>query len=184
MDRALAAYVASIGDRLVRASGDRRSTSPLGILDDSEPQAFASVGTTIWLTRGAVSRDCKARPSSAAMLAHQLGHVLAGHAHEDILNLAREISRDDFIASRDDEIQADELAVSLTARAGYDATAVETMLRALAAGDPTTVDESDHHPHMARTGRPRCKRSRRASREARASDAAFPRARREPVRGR
>src|SRR5262249_40886280 len=49
-------------------------------------------------------------------------------------------------AQRDDEIQADELSVLLVARAGYDPHAVETMLRAVAAGQGWDDDRSDPHP--------------------------------------
>lgn len=147
-DRTLAAYVAGVGNNLVRASGDRRDWH-FRVLDDGDPQAYASVGTTVWLTRGALAR-LRSEAELAALLGHEIGHVLAGHAHEDLVGLSRKIARDsadDLLATRDDEIQADALAVRLTARAGYNAKAVETMLRALAAGDPSD-EPTDHHPRM------------------------------------
>ena len=147
-DRELAAYVAGVGTKVARASGDRR-TWIFRVLDEGDPQAYASVGTTVWVTRGAIAR-LRSEAELAALLAHEIGHVLAGHAHEDVVGLGRDIPRDspeDVLATRDDEIQADALAVRLIASAGYDASAVETMLRALAAGE-STEDPTDHHPRM------------------------------------
>jgi hypothetical protein len=74
--------------------------------------------------------------------------VLAGHARQVALDLGRGIRETgrDLRAQRDDEIQADELSVLLVARAGYDPHAVETMLRAIAAGQDDAGDSADPHP--------------------------------------
>jgi predicted Zn-dependent protease len=145
-DRNLAHYVASVGERVVRATGDRRDWQ-FRVLDDSDPQAEANISTTVYITRGAIGR-LRDEAELAALLGHEIGHVVAGHARDAIeeFNRGTSTSPRDVRAERDDEIQADELAVLFTARAGYDPRAVETMLRALAAGDPDEEDASDTHP--------------------------------------
>jgi len=143
-DHTIRDYVASVGAKLVRASGDRREWR-FRVLDDSSVRAYSSLATTVYVSRGALAR-LRSEAELAAVLGHEIAHVLAGHAHENVAQLARTTVPEDLIADRDDEIQADELAVRLASLAGYDANASETMLRALAAGD--TDDPTDHHPPM------------------------------------
>src|SRR5262249_34408193 len=54
-DPALAAYVTQVGRRVVHANGDRRPWT-FRVLDDDYVQAYAGVGTTAYLTRGALAR--------------------------------------------------------------------------------------------------------------------------------
>jgi predicted Zn-dependent protease len=148
-DRALDAYVAKVGQRLVHAAG-RNDRWTFRVIDLPDANGQANLDTTIYVTRGALAR-LRSEAELAGLLGHEIGHVLAGHGHEAIAERMREVPRTDgdrvMRAARDDEIQADELAVLLTWRAGYDPRAVETMLRALAAGDPRTEpDPDDTHP--------------------------------------
>ena len=148
-DRALAAYVASVGQRLVRAAG-RNDRWTFRVIDVADANGQANLDTTIYVTRGALAR-LRSEAELAGLLGHEIGHVLAGHGHEAIAERMRDVARSDgdrvMRSARDDEIQADALAVLLAWRAGYDAHAVETMLRALAAGDPRTEpDPDDTHP--------------------------------------
>jgi hypothetical protein len=89
----------------------------------------------------------------AGVLAHELGHQLADQLHRRIVDSMRGLDRYDpeftreLIDDRDDEIQADELAMLLAARAGYDPRAFETALRAVAADD--SEDADDLHGHVA-----------------------------------
>lgn len=148
-DPEITAYVQAVGDRLVRAYGDRRRWT-FRILDDEDPNAFSSLGTTVYLNRGilATLRD---EAELAGVIGHEVGHVLGGHVHESFREAGKDVGRSpDSLAralrtSRDDEIQADELAVLLARRAGYDPRGVETMLRALAAIAPAG-DPDDPHP--------------------------------------
>ena len=73
--------------------------------------------------------------------------MLVGHGHDTLIERLRGVAIDSHQRDRDDEIQADELAVLLTWRAGYDPRAVETMLRAISEGEPAG-DDSDAHPPM------------------------------------
>ena len=148
-DRALAAYVAGVGQRLLRAAG-RTDRWRFRVLDVPDANGQANLDTTVYVTRGALAR-LRSEAELAGLLGHEIGHVLAGHGHEAIAEGERRAPRSDgdrvLRAARDDEIQADELAVLLASRAGYEPRAVETMLRALAAGDPRTEpDPDDPHP--------------------------------------
>ena len=143
------AYVAEIGARLAVGTDDRRRWT-YRVLDDDVPQAYAGFNATIYVTRGmlAVLRD---ESELAAVIAHEMGHTLAGHHREDMAAWFRQTGGfahwRDLRYARDDEIQADELAVVYLARAGYDAHAVERMLRALggyAADDDDDASDNRH----------------------------------------
>lgn len=145
-------YVASIGARLAAANGDDRRWT-YRVLDDQDPQAYAGFNATIYITRGALAilRD---EAELAAVIAHEMGHTIAGHHREAIVEMNRDVGETelqkwrDLRYARDDEIQADEQAVVFLARAGYDVHAVERMLRAIG-GHVNDDDEDasdDRHP--------------------------------------
>ncbi len=140
-DPALHDYVASVGDRVARAGG---WTAPLQfrVIDDLDSQAESFIGGAIYVHRGALLR-LRSEAELAALLGHEIGHIIGGHP---------ELENKPMGVRRDDEIQADELAVRLTAAAGYDPRAVETMLRAIAADDPAAcgADVFDPSPVHAR----------------------------------
>jgi len=152
-DPELARYVSSVGERLVRASGDHRAWT-FRVIDDGDPQAGANLSPIVYIARGALAR-MRDEAELAGMLGHEIGHILAGHARDLVIERNRGLrdSTWDLRSQRDDELQADELAVLLTQRAGYDPHAVESMLRALAAGEPP--DDPDHgsDPHPRWTER-------------------------------
>ena len=149
-DRDLHDYIAGIGERLARGSGVHRHWT-FRILDDDEPQAYSGFNSTIYITRGALAivRD---EAELAAIIGHEMGHTVASHNRETILDFDREVSQTeleqwrDLRYARDDEIQADELAVVYLGRAGYDTHAVERMLRALGAGDDDEDASDNRHP--------------------------------------
>lgn len=150
-DAEIDAYVARVGQRLVAASGDRR-TWTFRVLDNPEIQAFAGISTTVYINRGALA-PLRDEAELAGVLGHEIGHVLGGHSHEMFEELAKDLASSSLTeaekiqSARDDEIQADETAVVLAAKAGYDPHGVERMLRAYAATDTRDrEDPSDHHP--------------------------------------
>ena len=147
-DDAVREYVTSVGMRLVLAAGGTGAWR-FRVVDDIGVGGEANVGSTIYVTRGALAR-LRDEAELAGLLGHEIGHVLAGHGHDAVMERARDLAVDTHDRDRDDEIQADELAVLLTARAGYDPRAVETMLRALGAGDPPGEDSDIHPPWRQR----------------------------------
>jgi len=152
-DAQLRGYVRDVGMRLVRAAGDRERWT-FRVVDDPDVRGESGTGTTVYVTRGALAK-LRDEAELAGLLGHEIGHVLAGHAHDNLVERAREVPVDSHDRDRDDEIQADELAVLLTARAGYDPRAVETMLRALGEGEPPGDDDDVHPPWQQRLVRVR-----------------------------
>lgn len=152
VDERVTRYVASVGNRLVRAHGDRQPWRFV-VSEDGDAQASAGLSRTVFINRGIIAllRD---EAELAAVLGHEMAHVLGGHLHENYSVILRgEVERTkasdhhETRFARDDEIQADEVAVLLLARAGYDPRAVERMLRALAVTTPHDgEDPTDHHP--------------------------------------
>lgn len=137
-DDAVNRYVTGVGLRLARAGG---VTMPLQfrVIDDLDAEAESFVGGAIYVHRGALLR-LRSEAELAGLLGHEIGHAVAGHAS---------VGGGPLGIARDDEIQADELAVRLTAAAGYDPRAVETMLRAIAAEEPAAcVEDRAAHPCM------------------------------------
>lgn len=146
-DPAIERYVTEVGTRLVRATGDRHRWR-FRVLDDPSVQAFVFTGRTVYLHRGTLA-ILRSEAELAAVLAHELGHLRGGHGREQFEELGRDLPRTEIEKSmqhqyaRDDEIQADEAAVILMRRAGYDPRAVESMLRALAG---TTRYDAEEDP--------------------------------------
>ncbi|MEO6771882.1 MAG: M48 family metalloprotease [Kofleriaceae bacterium] len=135
-DPALVHYMALVADRLVRAGG--LGPAPLvHVLDDNDAQAEAWVSGTIYVYRGALER-LRSEAEIAALIGHELGH-LAAH-HEDVPPTSHR-------ARLDDEIEADAIAVHLVAAAGYAPGAVETMLRAISAGNPVACADAPAADH-------------------------------------
>ncbi len=150
-DDSIRAYVATIGRRLARANNDSREWT-FRILDEATPQAYAGFNATMYITRGALAvlRD---EAELAAIVGHEMGHTIAGHHRETISERARDVAESDVQRwrdlryARDDEIQADEQAVLLLGRAGYDVHAVERMLRALGGDDKEDDEDASDQRH-------------------------------------
>jgi len=138
-DVAVDRYVAQVGNRLARATGDHRSWKFV-VLDDPGVQAFVTMGSIVYIYRGtlAVLRD---EAELAAVLAHEMSHLLGGHARERWADAMRDVARSESARSqanryaRDDEIQADEHAVVLLARAGYDPRSALSLWKKMSAAE-------------------------------------------------
>lgn len=150
-DEAIRAYIARVGARIARANDDGRPWR-YRVLDDDTAQAYAGFNSTIYITRGALAllRD---EAELAAIIGHEMGHILSGHHREAITEGTRDVGETDLQRwkelryARDDEIQADEQAVLLLGRAGYDVRAVERMLRALGGDDQEDDEDSSDQRH-------------------------------------
>jgi predicted Zn-dependent protease len=90
-DAALTAYVTSVGERLVAASGKPIAVT-FRVIDDPDPEAFANLGGTIYVARGALAR-LRDEAELAALLGHEIGHELAGHMREALFELFRGAER-------------------------------------------------------------------------------------------
>lgn len=127
--------------QLVRAN-EASSGFDLTLLNSPVPNAFALPGGQIYLTRGLVAL-INDTAEAAAVIAHEMAHVMARHANERIeqqqrANLTRRVSTEvlndeaggagvqersrAFLASfsRQQELEADRIGVRLLAKAGYD----------------------------------------------------------------
>lgn len=147
-DPEVARYVSAVGNRLARAAGDRRPWK-FRVLDDASVQAFVIMGSIVYIHRGTLA-VLRSEAELAAVLAHEMGHLRGGHSKEKWDDISRNATGcSDLEKSmqheyeRDDEIQADETAVLLLGRAGYDPHAVEAMLRAIAG---TLREGAEHRP--------------------------------------
>jgi predicted Zn-dependent protease len=137
-DPTLTAYVSRVGGRVAAAAAGGHVFT-FRVLDSSEAQASALPGGFIYVTRGALAH-LGSEAELAALLAHEIGHVVSGHGDQD--------ADDEHDEDRDEERQADELAVALTRAAGYDAAAVADMLIHLERAEPDPTGGEGSHPAL------------------------------------
>jgi predicted Zn-dependent protease len=151
-DEALTAYVSEVGQRIGQASDLPDQEYRFTVLDSPVVNAFSLPGGYVYVTRGALAvADDEAE--LAAVLAHEIGHLAARHSAQRYSNqvlaevtmglgsfmsagFAREPLSEaagSVLArfSREEELEADSLAVRYLRRAGYDPRAVATMLTRL-----------------------------------------------------
>ncbi len=152
----LTAYVDAVGRRLV---ADLKTTPyyfRFRIIDQGQPNAFATANGYIYLSRGLLAL-INTEDELAGILAHQITHVTQRHHLQQVAHniqpgvltlpghrtnrvVARDISRvikapldavgEAHIAryADDQESEADRLAIHMAARAGYDPMALATVL--------------------------------------------------------
>jgi predicted Zn-dependent protease len=147
-DAALQSYVDRVGQKVVAQSSGVGSFRFL-VLDQPLANAHAA-GGYIMVTRGLLALlDDEAE--LAAALSHEVGHVMQRHAaqraraRQGVLDAAieaaastgsitvgRSVARDGLLAlrrySREQELEADKIGVSLLVRAGYRATAMASLI--------------------------------------------------------
>ena len=134
-------YIRTLGNRVARdASANVKINWRFNVVRDRSPNAFAVGDGFVFITEGAVA-ICKNEAELAAILAHEIGHQLAGHfcqknqrqqqyQPEDLFSgfeaTLPETNRKKTIGSLTQvidirkETQADRIAVQLLSRAGYD----------------------------------------------------------------
>lgn len=76
---AVQAYVRSIGERVVLAATSDDLPYSFVVLDEDQPMTFALPSGAVYVTRGLLAQ-LTTEGQLAALLAHQLAHIAAGHA--------------------------------------------------------------------------------------------------------
>lgn len=106
----LSTYVAFVGLRLVEQLPADRSAWHFAVLDTDAVNAFSVPGGFVFLTRGAFE-SCSNEAQVAALLAHEIAHVVLRHAvislDEDLLEVLRNAARSemDELLDNDEETQ-------------------------------------------------------------------------------
>lgn len=177
-DPALTAYLYSVGQVIGKESSRPELEYDFYIVDTPVVNAFALPGGHIYLTRGLIERTNDGA-EFAGILAHEIGHVAARHGvrrlqrqlrtgslvsvlYNTILGGEPQLLRDNSLDlasavwsarhSRNDEREADRLAVEYLIGAGLDPRAVVTLLETLhheeqrMRGAGPTVDWFSTHP--------------------------------------
>lgn len=153
-DESLQQYVDSVGQALAAVSERPDIPWSFGVVDDPVINAFALPGGPIYLARGILAHF-NSEAQMAAVLGHEIGHVTARHAVEQISR--QQLAQIGYVAgmvavpelrpfgdalgaglgllflkySRDDESQSDRLGFRYMTRAGYDPSAAVDMFQIL-----------------------------------------------------
>lgn len=158
MDPELERYVDAVGQRLVSALGPTPYTFQFFVVDQFEPNAFASPGGFIYVSRGLLSQ-MNSEAELAGVLAHEISHVTRRHhtrqagrsigaglltlpgravgvVSEDLGNMINapvEYAGQVYLSSysRGQESEADQYGLQLTAAAGYDPLALISALEGI-----------------------------------------------------
>ena len=158
-DPLLRAYVTRLGRQLVEASGRPGLNYRFEIINSAEANAFALPGGHIYLTRGLIERT-RTGAELAGVLAHEVGHVAARHG---VQKLERHLRTGSLVSmmyqmilggepallrqrglelagvlwnaqhSREDEEEADRLAVEYLLESGLDPRGIVSLLETLLA---------------------------------------------------
>jgi predicted Zn-dependent protease len=157
-DPVLNRYVDSVGQRLVSNLGDTPYTFRFAIVDQFEPNAFASPGGYIYISRGLLSQ-MNNEDELAGVLAHEISHVTRRHhvrqvgrslgaglltlpgravgvVSEDLGNMINapiEYAGRVYLASysRGQETEADQYGLRLAAQSGYQPLALADALEGI-----------------------------------------------------
>ncbi|MEM9187589.1 MAG: M48 family metalloprotease [Myxococcota bacterium] len=150
-DPELQSYLEAVAATLLRTVDEDPTEWTFQVLDDAAIEASAAYGHYVWITRGMLAL-LHSEAELAGVLAHEIVHIVAGHAD-------REPSPPDpylrakwnrFQLSRDDEAQADQQAVRMLERAGYDPRGVPSMLEAVyRPGGEELRGWNSRHPPLA-----------------------------------
>ncbi|AQA19519.1 hypothetical protein BST95_16030 [Halioglobus japonicus] len=157
-DPALTAYVNKVGQRLASHLVDTPYTFNFAVVDQFEPNAFATPGGFIYVSRGLLSQ-MNSEDELAGVLAHEISHVTRRHhvrqmgrslgtglltlpgravgvVSEDLGNMINspiEHAGKVYLSgySREQETEADEYGLRLAADAGYDPHALAAALEGI-----------------------------------------------------
>jgi len=151
----LESYVSAVGNRLVEALGPTPYTFRFAVVDQFEPNAFATPGGFIYVSRGLLAQ-MNSEDELAGVLAHEISHVTQRHharqagrslgaglltipgravgvVSQDLGNMINapiEAAGQVYLASfsRSQESEADAVGLQLSASAGYDPMALAAAL--------------------------------------------------------
>jgi beta-barrel assembly-enhancing protease len=176
----LNAYVSSLGRAIAAVSGRPNLDYHFYIINSEAVNAFALPGGHVYITRGLIARTSSG-PELAGVLAHEIGHVVKRHGVEKLQRHLRTGSLVNVLYSiilggepailnqnslqlagflwtanhsREDEQEADKLAVQYLIRAGVDPRGMLSLLQSLLAveeadSSTTSSDWFSSHPLTA-----------------------------------
>lgn len=141
----VSAYVQRLAERLLEgAEVARRKRWRFDVARNLSANAFAVGDSYVIVTDGLVAY-VRNESQLAAVLAHEMGHVLEGHFCRRQGTKGPEFGVGTLVQHYDAlaEEEADARAVALLRRAGFDPGAMAAMLRCLAASNPTFRSQLD-----------------------------------------
>ena len=151
-------YIDWVGEKLAKASDRPDLKFTFTVLNDSNINAFALPGGYVYITRGLIAL-AENEAEMAGVLAHEIGHITARHTAQrysaamatnlgligasilgsvfgvpgDLNRLAGQVGQLYLQSySREQELEADMLAVRYMSKAGYDSRTLETFFRKMA----------------------------------------------------
>jgi predicted Zn-dependent protease len=170
-DPAISDYVNKVGLTVAAASPRPELVFTFGVLETETPNAFATPGGYVFVTRGAL-RLMEDESELAAVLAHEVAHIVKDHGlraiqQKGLLNAAgqavdatnrsavvsalnqpvREVL--EMTYSQDQERDADTQAVAYLKASGYDPAALARFLSRLDSGNKPRVAVMSSHPRTA-----------------------------------
>ncbi|MBU4304793.1 MAG: M48 family metalloprotease [Candidatus Omnitrophica bacterium] len=167
--------VKDVGQKIAAVNERRDIQYHFKVLDDKKINAFALPGGYVYIFRGLWDKIKESDGMIAAVLAHEVGHVAARHSIKRaqssigmnvlavLVGVSSDIdsySRSKALAgiyelmlsySREDELQADILAVRYLQKTGYDPVAIIDVLKLLQETERERPVQSQHihtHPYI------------------------------------
>ena len=113
-DQRISDHVQRVGEKITAAAGQRAGSIMFYVLNSDYIGASAAYPNYVVVTMG-MYRDFRNEDELASVLAHEVGHI--------VISKRRGWVKKSLEECREEEYQADQLAVELTKKAGYDPTA-------------------------------------------------------------
>jgi predicted Zn-dependent protease len=148
-DRNINSYVNQVGQGLVRYSGRPNIPYVFQVVDSNQINAFATVGGYVYVTTGLL-RAADNEAELASVLGHEMGHIAARHALQQMRQVALEqglatavgVDRNQIVnigielafnrpLSRQDELEADQRGLATITKAGYAPGAMVSFMKKL-----------------------------------------------------
>ena len=81
-----ASIVRSLGSQLYKCVANKQRKFSFDIIVDTKPNAFAVPGGFVFITTGMLDLCCRNRDEIAFVLAHEMAHIIRGHAMERLMS--------------------------------------------------------------------------------------------------